>query len=93
MKLERAAKQYYDPGPQTSPAVDPAIWYASFDYGDTWSPPSVVEGGRPKWLVAGPEAEPSGAVAVIDLETTRPMLRAVDVPEIIVIDGPYIWLT
>lgn len=93
MKLERDAKQYYDPGPQTTPAVDPAVWYASFDGGDTWFPSSVIESGRPKWLVAGPDAETSGAVAVIDEDTVRPRLRAVDVPEIIVIDGPYIWLT
>ena len=92
MELSPLGKELYDPGPSTEPEVDPATWQASFDGGDTWEAPTDTEGGRPKWLVAGPDSDdPSDAVAVIT-QTTRPLLRVNDNPEVIVANGPYIYV-
>ena len=92
MKLDREARQYYDPGPTPIPDVAADSWEASFDDGDTWFQPSDVMNDRPRWLVAGPDVEKGDAVATIIDDTLRPRLRLAIPPELLVVDGPYIWL-
>lgn len=79
MQLARYARKYYKLDITTEPAV--TAWEASFDKGETWHPHTVVDTFS-AWLVAGPDADPGNAVAVLDSSVT-PLLRAVDNPEIL----------
>jgi hypothetical protein len=92
VKLEAEAKQFYDPNPVATPPVDAGAWEASFNDGATWVAPTDVTEGRPRWLVAGPESDTTGAAAVITQSTLRPRLRVSNPPEMVVLEGPYIWL-
>ena len=92
MKLDREARQFYDPGPMTEPASAAANWEASFDGGETWLAPTDILNDRPRWLVAGPDAEVGSAAVVITQDTLRPQLRLTTPPELIVVHAPYIWL-
>lgn len=92
MELSRGGREFYDPGPTTTPAL--TVWEASFDGQASWKPAQLLD-GRPKWLVAGPLAPtaPEGVdVAAVIATTTLPVLRAADDPELIVRDGPWIKL-
>lgn len=42
-----------------------------------------------RWLIAGPEADPAGADAVVG-RSVRPEIRAIDNPEIVVREAPMI---
>lgn len=91
MQLARYARKYYKLDITTEPPV--AAWEASFDKGETWLPQTTVD-TYPAWLVAGPDADPGTAVAVLS-ESTTPWLRAIDNPEILDVEdkAPRIYLT
>lgn len=90
MQLARYARKYYKLQIDTEPAV--TAWEASFDHGETWQPQTTVD-TYPAWLVAGPDADPGTAVAVLQ-ESVTPWLRAVDNPEILDVEdkAPRIYL-
>lgn len=92
MQLAKYAKKLYKLGIDTEPPVDPGDWELSFDQGETWHPATVVDGAS-AWLVAGPLADPTGAVAVLQ-ESVTPWPRAVDNPEILDVEdkAPRIYL-
>lgn len=82
MKLNPTAKEWYALEITTTPAV--AGWSASFDGGTTYLASTTVgTDGYFRWLVAGPDADPSGAT-VLPLGRTHPLIRATDNPEVIV---------
>jgi hypothetical protein len=87
MFLSRFGIEWYKPGPETDPPVDPADWEASFDDdGVDWIPATVL-GGVPSWLVAGPRAElPVGSEATVlpDRNTIQPRIRFADDPSLVV---------
>ena len=93
MQLNRAAREYYRLHVTTDPAVT-APWEASFDGGQTWYAGTDPGGdtGDVMWLVAGPDAEQGPAVAVLT-GTVRPMLRAIDNPEIVIAERGVPWIT
>jgi hypothetical protein len=65
-------------------------WEASFDNGTTWAASTTVgTDGFSRWLVAGPNADPTGAT-VLPLGRTVPLVRATQNPEVIVRDAPRI---
>jgi hypothetical protein len=90
MQLARYARKFYKLEITTEPAV--TAWEASFDRGVTWQPQTTVD-TYPAWLVAGPDADPGPAVAVLE-ESVTPWIRAVDNPEILDVEGqaPRIYL-
>jgi len=93
MQLHAMAREFYHLGIGTEPAV--TAWEASFDGGETWSPATVDQPGWGAddygWLVAGDEVDQGSAVAVIT-ESIKPLVRAIDSPEIVVRDAPGIYL-
>lgn len=94
MILPRYARRFYK---LVVDADDPdPTWEASFDNGATWVTGEPFtdpdEGAAWRWLVAGPDADPGLAVAVITASVT-PKLRDVDSTEIEGVDGRRIWLT
>ena len=92
MQLHPAGVEYYDPGPSSDPAV--SDWLMSFDGGATKKGPTRVDDGRPKWLVAGPQADSPPADATgLPLGYTTPLLYAEDDPEVIVRSAPDINVT
>ena len=89
MQLAKTGREYYDPGPTTTPAL--TGWEASFDGGSTWVAGDVLD-GRPKWLVRGPGFADDTTPSVLISENTNPMIRATDNPEVLVRRGPAIYL-
>lgn len=91
MKLNPHARQFYKVEVVTDPPV--AGWEASFDGGTTWDTgeddPLLADTWR--WLVAGSLADPGTSVAVV-AQTTWPLVRATDNPEILVEDAPPIFV-
>jgi hypothetical protein len=89
MNLSRHAREYYQLEIVTEPDV-PGGWEASFDQGETWvnGSAATVGGGVPviRWLLAGPEADLTNAVPIVGDIT--PLVRAVDVPELLVRKAP-----
>lgn len=84
MKLAKASKEWYALEITTTPAV--TSWDASFDGGTNWLPSTTVgTDGYFRWLVAGPDADPTGATA-LPVGRTLPMLRATENPEVVVLD-------
>ena len=82
MKLTRASREWYALEIATTPAV--TSWDASFDGGTTWLASTTVGAdGYFRWLVAGPDADPTGAV-VLAAGRTMPLLRATENPEVII---------
>ena len=92
MKLARHARKFYRLELTTDPPVAASAWEASFDDGATWDQATVID-GTSAWLVAGPDADPGTAVAVLT-ESVTPLLRAIDSPEILDGEGeaPKIYL-
>lgn len=91
MNLSRYGVEYYDPDPQTTPAL--TGWQASFDNGETWVDSTEhPDTERPVWLVAGAEATTPGD-AIVLTATVKPHLLALDDPETIVRTGPTINVT
>ncbi|HEX8489365.1 MAG TPA: hypothetical protein VF642_12525 [Propionibacteriaceae bacterium] len=88
MILSPYAREWYRVEIATEPAV--ATWEASFDGGTTWEDQTLIE-GLPAWLIAGTNADPGAAVAVL-AGSVAPLLRAVDTPEIVVREGPKIYV-
>ncbi len=89
MELTRWGKEWYALEIATEPPVD--AWEASFDDGETWHGSTEVgTDGWSNWLVAGTEADPAEAVAILPRGRTKPKIRGVDNPEIIVREPPYI---
>lgn len=87
--------------------IEPDAWEASFDHGENYVAASVLTLAEPwtdtdgvthepgdlsSWLLAGPDAEEGSAVAVI-AASIRPLVRAIDSPEIIVRTAPQVTLT
>lgn len=90
MELSRHGREYYAIRVTTDPAISAASWEASFDQGETWHAATVqsdVTGDWSAWLIAGNEADPGDAVAVLASSRT-PMIRAVDSPEILTRTAP-----
>lgn len=85
--LHRLGREWYTLTIATTPAV--TAWEASFDRGLTFKPGEVAGGGSVRWLVAGADADPTGADAVIS-EYTIPLIRAIDDPEVVVRIAPAI---
>ena len=98
MKLNRDAREYYrlQISAETSAGtpVELDAWEASFDRGQTWQASTIATWGDDdwaSWLVAGPDAENTDAVAVITRSCT-PIVRVTDSPEVVVRDAPPIHL-
>jgi hypothetical protein len=92
VELHREGREYYKLKITTIPALAAGAWEASFDAGTTWPVASVISdvtGDYSAWLVAGEDAEPGTAVAVISHDT-YPIVRAVDTPEIVARNAPAI---
>lgn len=90
MNLKPSAKEWYALEIVTEPAVP--TWEASFDRGETYVASTTVgSDGYFRWLVAGPDADPAGAV-VLPLGSTSPTIRATDSPEVVVRDAPRIYV-
>lgn len=60
-------------------------WEASFDGGTNWHA-ATADGEYSTWLVAGEDADPGTAVAVLT-STVIPIARAIDEPEILIDDA------
>jgi len=89
MRLDPQARRYYRLEVTTEPFEVPATeWEASFDGGATWLPATEVD-GLPAWLIAGPYADPGGAVAVV-VKNVRPKIRVVADPEVEIENTPHI---
>lgn len=91
MILSTYGREYYAVAITTLPATDPTDWEASFDGGATFFDATSVNGNS-AWLVAGPSADATGAVAVL----TRPIVpkvRLIADPEVVVRSAPRINLT
>jgi hypothetical protein len=87
--LSRQGIERYQPGPTTDPPVDPSIWSASFDGGNTWRDADVVN-DAPTWLVAGPDAvSPGSAIVLADTAWIVPALRFTNGAEIIIRDASF----
>ena len=94
MDLHSAAREFYDLGITTDPAVSGG-WELSVDAGATWVAGEAVTGGA-RWLVRGPSFTPDvGDVTVSTLvsASVQPLVRVVDTPETVVRDAPLIRLT
>lgn len=90
MRLSRQGVERYEPGPTTTPPIDPALWLASFDGGLTWVA-ATVAGGQPTWLVAGPAvaSPPAGATKLPDVEWLVPAVKFDNAPETIIRDESF----
>lgn len=86
MRLNPLAREYYTLAITTDPAVTSG-WEASFDGGTTWVAGTVTTSGT-SWLVAGAQADPTGATVIA--QTTEPIIRATQAPEVIVRKAPRI---
>ena len=95
MELNRVGKEYYTlelaaTEIDGTPVVNPT-YAASFDEGATWENGTKDSAtGWWQWLVAGPLADPAGAVAVIAGPWCNPIVRLVDNPEVVARDMPVI---
>lgn len=90
MNLRKDGREWYALEIETSPPV--AAWEASFDNGATWLASTTVgTDGWSRWLVAGPNVDPTGATVLS--ANCKPVVRAIDNPEIIPRLGPGIYLT
>lgn len=91
MQLNRQAVEWYALEITTDPTV--TGWEASFDDGTTWLASTTVgTDGWFRWLVAGPDAPTPGSATVL-AASLRPLVRAVENPEVVVRDAPRIYLT
>lgn len=91
MILHRNGREYYALAITTTPNTGPTDWQASFDGGSTWVT-AVSVSGNSAWLLAGAEADPTGAVAVVS-RRVRPLVRLTVAPEIVIRDAPLIHYT
>ena len=89
MMLNRTAKEFYTLEITTYPPV--TAWEASFDGGTTWTAGLDTGDGAFQWLVAGPSADTSGAIA-LSSKKTSPLVRSATSSEVVVRDAPTIWL-
>ena len=86
MHLRPDAREWYALEITTTPTV--TAWQASFDGGTTWASSTAVgTDGYSRWLVAGPNADPTGAT-VLALGRTVPLVRATENPEVVVRKAP-----
>jgi hypothetical protein len=104
MDLHRAGREFYTLELAVTTIDGAAIpdagpWEASFDDRETWVTGTQNGDGWWEWLVAGPlvdaEADPvpnGVTLAATIAGTTQPQARLVDSPEILVVDGPPIYL-
>lgn len=99
MNLNRDAKEQYRLQISTVTTagvpITLASWEASFDRGATFVAATIVTWDSQSWagwLIAGPDANPSGAVAVIPRSLT-PIVRVTDSPEIVARNAPPVYLT
>lgn len=91
MRLHRQGREFYVLKIATTPPVS-SPWEASFDAGVTWVQGAETPDGW-RWLVRGPEcsddpATPSALIA----HTIGPIVRASDIPELIIREAPSISL-
>lgn len=100
MILSEHAREYYELQITTTATNGSPIpasgWSASFDGGTTWAAATVISHDSEDysaWLVAGAQADDTGAVATIERQETVPLVRATDSPEIVVRAAPKIRLT
>lgn len=91
MELSRFAREFYGLEVTTTPATTATDWSASFDGGKTWTPAIDVD-GHSGWLVAGRQADPTGAAARLSSGVT-PLVRLIANPEIVVRSAPPITVT
>lgn len=82
MRIPALGREYLRLKIETSPQL--TTWEASFDGGDTWyeGEPDDEENVY-RWLVAGVDVDPGGAVLVVDRRYPV-LVRATDEPEILV---------
>lgn len=93
MRLQRSSREWFVQDIVTDPAV--TTWEASFDEGETWVAATAVD-TYDAWLVAGPDFDPIGqeiAPYQTIANTCQPLLRAIDVPEVVTLRGTQITLT
>lgn len=98
MRLDRHARENYELQIATTASDGDPIaageWEASFDGGENFVAATVITHDTEDWsawLLAGPDAEVGTSVAVLS-RSMRPLVRAVDNPEIIVRDAPRVVL-
>lgn len=96
MHLEPKARKYYQVKIVTEPEA-PGTWEASFDGGATWETGEEGSTDIWRWLIAGPEFDPEGEADAdyIELEAApyTPVLLKLGVdPEVLVLDGPTIYI-
>lgn len=97
MNLDKHAREFYVQQISSTPPL--TGWVASFDGGVTWvtGEPVPSTNDRWRWLVAGPKYDGSGptnvTAVVLTAGVTRPLLRALDNPEVPVERGSIIFLT
>lgn len=94
LQLSPIGREWWKVQISTDPPV--ASWSASFDGGETWVTGEAVAGEDDtyRWLVNGkdfdPADYPAATSATIPFGGFRPLLRAVDNPEVLVDYGPRI---
>lgn len=94
MYLPPNGREYYRLAIATDPPITATDWEASFDAGATWHAAEADGATGARWLLAGPNAtgNPVGTV-VISAPRTKPLIRAIDNPEILVRAAPAIHLS
>lgn len=99
MQLSRFERRWYVKDITTDPPVA-GVWAATFDDGSTWMAATTGISGWGAdsygWLVAGPDCDatdPDGITVIHLTDDAHPLARAVDNPEIPVIqlDGIYLY--
>ena len=90
MRLHRQAREFYTLTITTSPQIS-GVWEASFDGGDTWSAGQATADGAWRWLLRGPDRpdDPQYPAQVVTC-SVKPLVRAVDIPELVVRSAPYV---
>lgn len=92
MNLRPEAREFYAPTITTDPAI--TAWDASFDDEVTWVAGESVGNDKFRWLVNGPDFDPTGQVdadsSELPLGSTVPIVRASDDPEVIYRKAPKI---
>jgi hypothetical protein len=87
VNLHPRAREYYALEIVTDPPVP--SWDASFDDGVTWVAGTTTDGVT-RWLVAGPDANPTGATVLA--KSVKPLVRATSNPEIVVRHSDAVYL-
>lgn len=87
MQLHHLAREYYTLLIDTVPEI--STWEASFDGGATWVPGEHQGLKTMRWLLAGADADPTGATVIS--AKVMPMIRVADNPEIVVRSAPTIF--